>query len=400
MRAAWVAGVLVGLLLVDTTSAHAAPDTTHVLVRFAGGVPSAEGIRLTSAIRGQLSDTATVDIAGAGAGGAPLCVIEIDQTAAGLVVRFADRDGRPAGAARTVARTGELGASEVATIVRAFVLAAATSAAKPAGATGGGGAMNAASTAAPTDAESAKNVAAEPEAENVEPGPIAIAAPVGQGARPAETGVANGGDARAVGGADRAAGGGADDEMPSRARVGAFYTAATYASQLPWQSGARVEAAYSFWQGIYGGVGYAFHPSRDVTGPDGVVVGVSRHAASLFAGIERGKRFVLGADAGVGLDQTVRGAARTPAGFVPTGESSNVGPTFALRLHARWRAPGGGGLGLDIAPAFEVAPLERAMVVQGPLALANSSRDPGASVLLAPTTARLRLDIGGTFDGF
>jgi hypothetical protein len=141
---------------------------------------------------------------------------------------------------------------------------------------------------------------------------------------------------------------------------------------------------------FYAGAAYAFHPPRTI-GSEAVSVAMSRHAAALFAGIEsRGGPLVLGADAAIGLDDTIRGPARTSVNFAPTASDVHVGPTFALRLHGRWYIPNGYGLALDVAPVLELAPSDRAMVVEG----------ASQTALLSPALARFRLDVGGTFDGF
>jgi hypothetical protein len=413
----WCFGVALVLVAYPANAREGEP---RLVVRFSPQISSADAARLASAIRGQLRDTATVDVTAVSPKPIPrqpegrevmtessrgadtvaaTCIVDVDRGEAGIVLRFADGAGRRAGLPRVVARGGEIGASEAATIVRAFVVAAATHATKEKDADMTPPAANAAPVTdtkgassgeelrspAPTTTKGVESSAAPEPSATAEPATNdRAAAPGTQAPAPAPPSQDRGNDARERPSAAKGA------DAGWRVRVAALYTGTAYASELPWQSGARAEGAFAFLPGFYGGVTYAFHPPREI-GSNAVSVNVSRHSGALFVGLEdAGRTFVLGADAAVGLDDTVRGLARTSAAFSPTGDAVNVGTTFALRLHGRWRVPEGRGLGLDVAPTVELAPSERRMVVE----------NQGASALLAPAVVRFRLDVGATFDGF
>ena len=343
-----LAASLVALATLVASGAASAREEPRVLVRFAPQLAGAEATRLTSAMRAQLRDTATVITSGEGA--ESVGVVDVDRTEAGLILRFADRSGNPLGPPRVVAHGGEIGASEAAAIVRAFVVA---------------GIEEAAPAPAPSVAPPPAAAPPPPLAPSVAPSP-SLSAEVPAPSTPAPA-------------------------APWRARLGAFYTGSTYASQLPWQSGARIEAVYAFAPRVYVGAGYAFHPATELTS-DAAAVRATRHAAQLFVGAEtRGRAFALGADLGAGFDDALRSTTRTAAPFTGTSDAAHVTAVFVLRGHARLRVPQVQGFALDVAPALELAPGSRSLVVEDGEATAT---------LLSPAIARLRLDVGGTFDGF
>ncbi len=381
---------LTATFLLFTLPAEAREAELRVVVRFAPHISGSETARFASAIRGQLRDTATVDVRESEAF-VPMatCIVDIDRTEAGFVLHLADGGGRAVGAPRIVARGGEVGASEVATIVRAFVVVAGAARetakendAKPgpplaSAPAAGESRENRSSTPATMSAVSGESEAAAvgDQANGSESPPKATAPPRPERGNAAHEGSPDGERARA----------------PWRARLAALYTGTAFAPELPWQSGGRVEGAYAFLPGLYAGVTYAFYPARQI-GSEAVSLSVTRHSAALFAGLEGSWRtFVVGADAAIGLDDTVRGGAQTSAAFTPAIIAAvNVGPTLALRLHGRWPLLGGPGLGLDVAPTVELATSERRMVVEG----------ERTSAILTPTLVRFRLDVGVTFDGF
>lgn len=371
---------LFALVLLSPAAARAREGEPRVVVRVAPEIAPAEASRLVSAMRSQLRDTAIVDV-----GGDPssaTCVVDVERrdprecggACEGVVIRFGGR-------ARVVPRTGEIGASEAATIVRAAVVAAIDAA----GAT-------------PEEPSRAEADASTPPPE----APAAEAAPASTSSsaapRPAEAAPA----AIPPRGSVQTASERARERPPAppaappepwRARFAVLYTGATYAAELPWQSGVRVEGSLALTRGVYAGAAYAFHPPREIAG-DLAAVRVSRHAAAAFLGVETsGRVWIVGADAAAGLDDTVRSTSQTSAGLARTADASYAAATFALRLHGRWRPREAYGAGIDVAPAFELAPAGRSLVVER-----AAGGDP--ATLASPAVARLRLDVGGTFDLF
>ena len=117
-----LAAAFLALATLLFSGAASAREDARVLVRFSPQLAGAEATRLASAMRAQLRDTAAVVTSGETADA--VGVVDVERTEAGLVLRFADRAGNRLGSPRLVARGGEIGASEVAAIVRAFVIAA------------------------------------------------------------------------------------------------------------------------------------------------------------------------------------------------------------------------------------------------------------------------------------
>ena len=172
-------------------------------------------------------------------------------------------------------------------------------------------------------------------------------------------------------------------------RVGAFYTGTTFAPTLPWQSGARLEASLALGRFAYAGLGYAFHPGASVESAE-ATVRITRHSPGLFAGAETTfGAFTLGADAGLGLDAMLRTTTATSSAFAGTADTTVASASFAFRAHAKVRPTESHVFGFDLAPTLELAPGGRTLVVAG-----------ATEALLAPASARFRLDVGGTFEGF
>lgn len=365
-----VRGALVALIATAARGAGASPnESTRVVLRFSAQVSRAEVTRLASAIRAQLGDVATlVDRITS----ADDRIVEVDRSDAGLVLRLADGAGRTS-RSRLVADGGEVGASEAASIVRAFVLATAeasanadapaaeTASALPSARDGETRVPNA------TD-EPAKDTSSGPTPPRV-PGPTREPSPP-----PATRGATHEHDAPTT-----------STDAGGHARVAALYTGATYAATLPWQSGARLEGAYAFVPSAYVGLTYALHPSATIA-TESATARVSRQSGAAFVGVEKHRgAWAIGADASFGLE-----GSSIASSAALTGGGARVAPLFAVRLHGRWRVPGGRGAAVDLAPAFELAPGQEPLTID-----AN-----GSSTELALAAARLRLDVGGSFDLF
>lgn len=320
-----------------------------MLVRFAPHVAKSDAARLVSAMRAQLRGTAAIELDPGAA--SPVCAVDVDRTESGIVLRFTDGMGRDAGAPRTVKRGGEIGASEAAAIVRAFVAAEMEK-----------------------ENDEERNTAAGPpllppsqEPPDAPPAPT-FASDFKDRSPLAEQGIAP-----------------ARSNPSWRARLAALYTGATYASELPWHSGARIEGAYSFVPGWYGGVTYAFHPNVEMV-TETASVRIARNAGAAFVGVESsGLMWAFGADAAVGIEHVMRESAVSKSGG-----DARIAPLFAMRLHGRWRLPHGRGMAIDVAPTIELAMGQEALVVE--------SKDMATRSV--PAMARFRLDVGATFDLF
>ncbi|WP_394828103.1 hypothetical protein [Pendulispora albinea] len=349
---------LVAALVLGSNVAHA--EGTRVLVRVDPQIARSDADRLVSAMRAQLLGTASIELESGAV--PPACVVEVDRTRSGLVLRFTDGMGRHAGAPRTIVRGGEIGASEAAAIVRAFVAAA----------------MEQGSEAEKGDAEN--SMAADANrlpSETPDPPPAPSFAPAAPTLAP---------DFK-----DRPPPLAEHRLAPSRsryawrARIAALYTGATYASELPWQSGARIEGAYSFIPGWYGGVTYAFYPTADMV-TESASVRLARSSGAAVVGVEStGPVWAFGADAAAGIERAVRESAA-----LRSGGGARIVPLFAMRLHGRWRIPHGGAAAIDVAPTIELA--------LGQEALALESN--GMATRSLPAVARFRMDVGATFDFF
>src|SRR5262245_5198801 len=113
-RAAAHALLALGLLALTNVAQARGP----VFVQLPADLPAAAAAQLLSALEAQLGDLAAITTQ-PGAADA-LCAVEITQAQDGLLIEFA---GAPGSAPRLVAGAGELAASQVASIVRAFVVA-------------------------------------------------------------------------------------------------------------------------------------------------------------------------------------------------------------------------------------------------------------------------------------
>lgn len=366
-RARVARAVVAAAILLAAPPASAGPAETRVVVRFSPQISAPEAQRLASAIRAQLRDTATVATEGKG-----IAIIDVDRGEGGIALRFVDAEGATMGEPRAITRTGEVGASEAATVVRAFVIAAVEADAQAkAKANADAKANTSADAEVDAKAKPETETAPPPKAEPVPVEPKADAPPRSMAAETREP---------------------EPPVVPWRARVGLGYTGATYAPQVPWQSGVRIEGALALPAHLYVGAGYAFHPPTEVD-TSLASVRVSRHAAGAFGGIESaGRTWIFGGDAGVGFDAAGRATSRTTAGLARTDDATATSVTFALRGHVRFRVPGGRGVGIDLAPTLELAPATQASVIE--------EGSANLTPVISPMNSRFRLDVGGTFDGF
>jgi hypothetical protein len=339
--------------------AEAAGAAPHVVVHVTGPRASEDRERIRSAIRAQVSDVANLEPSAA-----PDVVIEVEVAEDAMIVRAADGNGRPLGTPRTVAR-GEVGATEAASIARAVLVAGPVA--------HDAGARTEDASAPALGAADGTNNTLDAQASPESAPPTAAVVPPAAAILP------------------RADAAPAEPRVPSRFRVAALYTGASYAPQLGWESGLRIEAAWARGP-FYVGAGYAYHFPATVSDP-AATISVTRHAVVLFAGVDgpaAGGTVVLGADVGLAVDDTVRATRATSPDFHATDGSSRVDVGAAIRGHVRLRVPLVSQLALDVAPAVEVFPSRPGFVVG----------DTVERTVLAPSVLRFRLDVGGIFDAF
>ncbi|MBK8213489.1 MAG: hypothetical protein IPK71_07005 [Myxococcales bacterium] len=336
MRPAVAPSALLGVALALAPAlAHAAPPP-RVAVRLDAAFGEAESARLRGAIEAEVRDVATVVSTTEG----PTIVVLVEKSGQGITLSFADARGTVVGKPRSLSGDDEVVASSTGAVVRAHVVAA---------------------TSERAEAPSPVEPALAPSARTSE-----APTPRDEAPRPAAPHLA-----------------------PGTFRVGAYYTGTTYAPELPWQSGVRLEGSVRATRVVYVGAGYALSPGVTLSGA-GVDVGVTRHAPYAFVGLEStGASLALGVDVGVGLDVAVRKTTSTREGLTATASSTFASPVLALRAHGRLRSAGN-GLALDVGPTFEAAPGGRSLVVA----------DTAPVEILGANSARLRIDVGGTFDGF
>ena len=348
------------LLSLSMPVRRALAERERVALELAPSVGDDGSERLSSAIAGQLSDLVSVERAAPDGAGSFLCRVRIDRTAQGLTVRFSGLSGGALPDTRVLGYASpELAATEVASVVRALVVAllerqerAAASSASP---------PQPAAPAPPIDAP--EPPASEPRvASETPPEPVtALAAP-----RPTP---------------GRA--------LPSSGRVWltALYSGNSYAPELPWQSGTRLEGALRVRSWLHAGLGYALHPAVAVPGAL-ARLRVLDHGPSALAGVARaGPRLILAAELVVGLTKTYRQTTRVAGALSSTPDSQRWSTQLALRLRARVRAPFWTPLWLELAPALELSNT-------GASAVRFNTEQP----VLSPRSLRFRLDVGASFD--
>jgi hypothetical protein len=328
-----LATLALGLLLSLPRVAGATEDLPRVRIEVTAVLDTDEAARLESAIRAQLADVAELpkpdDVRAA------QLVVRVARAGSGLVVTLVDEAHPSATRPRTIEGADEVSASTAGAIARAFVVAFGEQTALPV-------------------------PVAKPSSVPVESRPAPM---LPRDALP-------------------------PNDRRGAFRVGALYTGTTFAPTLPWQSGARLEASLALGRFAYAGLGYAFHPGASVASPE-ATVRITRHSPGLFAGAETTfGALTLGADAGLGLDTTLRATTATSSAFAGTADTTVASASFAFRAHAKVRPTESHVFGFDLAPTLEVAPGGRTMVVAG-----------ATDALLAPASARFRLDVGGTFEG-
>jgi hypothetical protein len=373
-----------------------------VYVRMPAGMPAPVAQRLLSALEVQLGDLAPIDLSEPSPERA-LCVVLVTEVEGGLSIQLANARAQPVSAPRFVpGAADELSASQVASIVRAFVVArldgeqaivlaaaqresdrakghAAEQHDAPERAPQAHGTERAAQVAKrePESAQAAASLLAPPPAPDAAAGAQSLPLPESSGGRRP----------------------GAIDRMVSESadawglRLAVLYSGVSYAPELPWQNGLRVEASARLQRWLYLGAGYGYQLPGEVT-QQGVQVRIHAHSVNAFLGLGRSWRsFGTGVDLGLGAVQTSRATTQVvdPALDDTPGFSywSAVG---TLRLHGRLRFPALPRFALDLAPALEFVGDTREAVVD-----AEANRE---SSVLSPRSLRARVDVGAAFDVF
>ena len=446
----WLA--ILGHVALSRPQQVTAAPSERVVLQLAASVSSDASRRLASAISGQLVDLAHVERASPRPTAEPqsaLCAVHIEQSTKGLTLRFVDESGRALAPARVLAASPrELAASEVATIVRAFVVALlerrnsggapVLAAADPGpeaapqavgrasgpepsllGALAGSQSPAppaASSTPAPSASAAQPTKVAPPPAAppdrkpaagppSAKPGPTPSELAAAAAAPPATSRPAQAGEPPAVDNgaptprtAEPTPAVPVQQTAPRTARAPAqlwlttFYTGTIYAPELSWLDGFRVEGAWRFHAWLYAGVGYGFHAPAHVGGaPDALAtVRIHDHNLSGWAGVGRtGELIGWGIEVAVGLTDTLRHTESAAGQLAPTDDSASWSAMGALRLRGRMRVPGLPRLLLELAPAVELAR-------EPPLAVDDGEEIP----ILSPHTVRGRLDVGASVEFF
>jgi hypothetical protein len=338
--------LITSLLLAAPHAARALEPTPRVEVQVAPDMLKLRADRIVSAVAGQLIDVADVDAGDAAAPAQPTCVVRIEEGEQGLVLEFADANGVALSEPRIVSRMpDELAASEAATIVRAFVIARIASAATP---------PAVASEAPPAVASEAAPLVVAQRDRGVDHGPTA-----------SNTGSGH-------------------SRSDWRAGFTLLYTGATYAPELSWQNGVRLEGWAQLTSWLHGGFGYVYHPVVEIPNQLATVQ-VASHDFDAFAGVGHWTTtFGAGAELGLGLTDTERSTSKVRSSLMGAADSSLLSGVAFLRLRGRVRFPEWPRLALDVAPALEVVTGTHALVIQ----------DRGEVALLSPNRVRARVDVG------
>ncbi len=277
--------------------------------------------------------------------------VQVTHGAAGIVVTLADEQGRIR-SQRALGDGGseELLASEVASIVRAFLVALLDE--------------RGAQTKPPERASSQPPVLAQNTSTPHEQPPTILErsrAAIQQGEVP-----------RLDPGPARAA----------RWAFNAFYAGSTYAPQVRWRSGGHLEASARVWNLLWVGLAYSIAPQttvssrfatlRERTQGLGLSVGAQYDRAQLG----------WGGDVVLGAVRTARQVTNVSDGFAAARSSAHWSGQVGLRVHVRFRV--WRWLWLEAAPGLAL-----------PLGLRSAAVDLGAlAPVLTPSSVRAQLDVG------
>jgi hypothetical protein len=394
--------LLLTLGLAFPSAGQALAGAGPVYVRIPAGMPAPIAQRLVSALEAQLADLAPIDLSAPSAERA-LCVVLVTEVEGGLSIQLANARAQPVSAPRFVpGAADELSASQVASIVRAFVvarldgeqaivLAAAQSESERANghaaeqhdaqerapqAQGTERASQAAKRE-PEPAQAAASLLAPPPAPDAAAGAQSLPLPESSGGRrPVAIDQMVGKDADAW-----------------KFRLAALYSGVNYAPELPWQNTLRVEASARLQRWLYLGAGYGYQLPGEVT-QQAVQVRIQGHSVNAFLGLGRSWRsFGTGVDLGLGALQTSRATTQVvDAALAGTPAFSYWSAVGTLRLHGRLRFPALPRFALDLAPALEFVGGTREAVVD----LETNGETP----VLSPRSLRARVDVGAAFDVF
>jgi hypothetical protein len=392
--------LLLMVVLAFLNTAEALAGAGQVYVRLPADMAAPSARRLVSALQAQLADLAPIDLSEPSAERA-LCVVLITEVDAGLSIQLANARAEPLSAPRLVpGDADELSASQVASIVRAFVVArldrdqvsvpavARTERAK----TGHTAEQSDAQERAPQadDAQGAPREAQREPKPSQAATALLASPPAPDAAADAHSQLASeSAGARRPVAIDRLR---TDHADVWRLRLAALYSGVGYAPELPWQNGLRLETSARLQRWLYLGTGYGYQLPGDING-EGVQVRIQAHSVNAFLGLERHWRnFGAGLDAGLGALKTWRATTQVVEGLEDTDDFAYWSALGTLRLHGRLRFPALPRFALDLAPALElVGGTRRALVDTG------TSEE---TFVLSPRSVRARVDVGAAFDVF
>jgi hypothetical protein len=394
--------LLLTLSFAFPSAVEALAGAGQVYVRMPASMPAPIAQRLLSALEAQLGDLAPIDLREPNADRA-LCVVLVTEVEGGLSIQLANARAQALSAPRFVpGAADELSASQVASIVRAFVVARLDGdhAIALAAARSESDRVNAVHATQQHDAQErapqAHGAERDPQPVKREPEPSQAAAALlapppapaaAAGAQSLPLPESSGG--RRPVAVDRMA---ADDADAWRLRLAALYSGVNYAPELPWQDGLRVEASARVQRWLYLGAGYGYQLPEEVT-REAVQIRIHAHSVNAFLGLGRTwRRFGAGLDAGLGAVQTSRTTQVDVDALDGTPGFTYWSPVGTLRLHGRLRFPALPRLALDLAPALELVGGTRQAVVEAEII--------GETSVLSPRSVRARVDVGAAFDVF
>lgn len=393
--------LLLALSLALPGAGQALAGAGQVYVRMPAGMPAPIAQRLLSALAAQLEDLAPIDLSEPSAERA-LCVVLLTQVEGGLSIQLANARAQPVGAPRIVSGAAdELSASQVASIVRAFVVARLDgdqaimlAAAQPESARAKGHAeerRDAQERAPPKHGTEPARQAVKRDPEPPQAATSLLAAPPAPDAAAGEQSLPlpeSSGARRRIA-VDRLV---THDADPWRLRLAVLYSGVNYAPELPWQNGLRVEASARVQRWLYLGAGYGYQLPGEVPHQD-VQVRIHAHAVNGFLGLERSWRsFGAAVDLGLGAVRTSRSTTQWVDALDGTPDFTYWSAVGTLRLHGRLRFPALPRLALDLAPALELLGGTREAVVD--------AETSGETSVLSPRSLRARVDVGAAFDVF
>lgn len=409
-------GLLVLALVLLAERAQAQASTPTLLVQLDSALSQARQQQLLGAVAAQLLGLARVELADGSTRSPQLGLVSVMLSGPHLTLRFAPADPRLDAAPRIVpGPLDEASASEIASIVHAYVATARESAERvpatprsPALPADGGTLelVSAEGVDAGAHSPDAAVSAARPSARantpssNDAPATTATSAPgptseARASSPPKATSVSDRKRARRLQILTAAPRESDQRDAPlatqhARLRLLGAYSGSSPAPELPWRHGLRVEGSLTLSRVMYVGAGYVLAAPVELDGATASARIVGQGGV-LFAGMLRSYRtLALAADLGFQATHVRRQTLAALPELGKTRDSRAWEPGVSLRLHLLLRVAGAERLTLDLAPAVELALSRRPLVVE--------DVDQDVRPLLSPRLVRPRLDLGASFD--